>query len=195
MTTNFDVTRRRLWKGYRVGLVLLSCLACGVVLQPSMVGAVELRGSTVFLRAPWKVDLRSYYTNVFERWAEYYFTITLAEDAGASLGGLTIQQTRGADWQFPFSPERTRAFLGKPRQEGAPIAVEASFDPDLRRFSLSFPEPIPPGNTITVMIKPWHNPAQADTYMFQVEAIPAGANPVPSAVGSGTLRIYSIDRY
>ncbi|CAK6695519.1 DUF2808 domain-containing protein [Synechococcus sp. CBW1107] len=195
MTSSFDITRLNPWKRTRVGLVLLSCLACAAVFQPLRSGAVELRGSTVFLRAPWKVDLRSYYTNVFERWAEYYFTLTLAEDAGASLGGLTIQQTRGADWQFPFSPERTRAFLGQPRQGGAPVPVEASFDPSLRRFKLSFPEPIPPGNTITVMIKPWHNPAQADTYMFQVEAIPAGPNPIPSAVGSGTLRIYSIDRY
>ncbi|MCT0226236.1 DUF2808 domain-containing protein [Synechococcus sp. CS-1328] len=160
-----------------------------------MVAAAELRGSSVFLRAPWKVDLRSYTTNVFERWAEYYFTLTLAEDAGAALAGLTIQQTRGADWQFPFSPERTRAFLGEPRQEGAPIAVQASFDQERRRFSLQFPEPIPPGNMITVVLRPWHNPAQADTYMFQVEAIPAGPNPVSAAVGSGTLRIYSIDRY
>ncbi|MEB3264520.1 MAG: DUF2808 domain-containing protein [Synechococcus sp.] len=162
---------------------------------PLPAGALELNGSTVFVRAPWKVDLRSYRTNVFERWAEYYFTLTLPEDAGASLGGLTIQQTRGADWQFPFSAERTKAFLGEPRREGAPIPVEAQFDPDLRRITLRFPEPIPPGSRFTVVLVPWHNPSQADTYLFQVEALPSGERPVPSPVGTATLRIYSADWY
>lgn len=162
---------------------------------PLPAGALELKGSTVFVRAPWKVDLRSYLTNVFERRAEYYFTLTLPEDAGASLDGLTIQQTRGADWQFPFSAERTKAFLGEPREEGAPIPVEARFDPDLRRFTLRFPEPVSPGSRFTVVLVPWHNPSQADTYLFQVEALPAGDNPVASPVGTATLRIYSVDWY
>ena len=46
-----------------------------------------------------------------------------AADAGASLGGLTIQQSRGSDWQFPFLVERTQAFLGRPRQVGAQVPV------------------------------------------------------------------------
>jgi hypothetical protein len=177
-----------------IGRLLTLLLAAGLGGWSSgNVRAVELNGTTVFQRAPWKVDLRSYHTNVFERWAEYYFSFTLPQDAGASLGGLTIQQTRGADWQFPFSVQKTRAFLGEPRREGTPIAVEARFDADLRRFTLHFPQPIPPGSRFTVVLVPWQNPSQADTYLFQVEALPAGINPVASPVGTATLRIYSID--
>jgi Protein of unknown function (DUF2808) len=47
-----------------------------------------------------------------------------------------------------------------------------------------------PGNTVTVMLKPWYNPVQADTYLFQVSAWPAGPQPVASPVGTATLRIY-----
>ncbi|MCP9835210.1 MULTISPECIES: DUF2808 domain-containing protein [unclassified Cyanobium] len=152
--------------------------------------ALELGGRTQFVRAPWKVVLTSYTTNVGQSPAEYFFTLSLDGQAGASLGGLTIQQTRGADWQFPFAVERTRAFLGVPRREGRPIPVRASFEPASRLFTLSFPEPVPPGATVTVSLRPWFNPIQADTYLFQVTAIPFGPNPLPSPVGVGTLRIY-----
>ncbi|WP_216905233.1 DUF2808 domain-containing protein [Synechococcus sp. CCY 0621] len=152
--------------------------------------ALELGDRTAFVRAPWKVTLTSFTTNVGQSPAEYFFTLSLDELAGASLGGLTIQQTRGADWQFPFAVERTRAFLGAPRREGRQVPVLASFEPAARRFTLQFPEPVPPGATVTVSLRPWFNPVQADTYLFQVTAIPAGPGPVASPVGVGTLRIY-----
>jgi hypothetical protein len=157
------------------------------------VQALELRGSTYFTRPPWKVDLVSYYTTIWEPWAHYYFTVELPPDAGASLGALTIQQTRGVDRSFSFSVERTRAFLGRPRREGPAVPVEASFDPAARRFEVRFLEPVPAGSTVTVVLKPWNNPAQSDTYMFQVTAFPAGDNPSPAPLGFGTLRIYEPD--
>jgi hypothetical protein len=152
--------------------------------------ALEVGGTTRFVRAPWKVGLTSYTTDVGQAPAEYFFTLSLDPEAGASLGSLTIQQIRGADWQFPFAVDRTRAFLGVPRRQGTPVPVQARFDADARRFNLTFPEPVPPGSTVTVSLRPWYNPSQADTYLFQVVAFPAGPEPVASPVGVGTLRIY-----
>jgi hypothetical protein len=172
-----------------LGAVLLATAA------PAPQRAMELGGVTYFVRPPWQVTLTSYYTTVWEPWAEYYFTVDLAADAGAGLGGLSITQTRGVDRQFPFNVAATRAFLGRPRQQGAPVPVQASFDQASRSFSLTFPEPVPPGNTVTVMLKPWNNPAMADTYMFQVNAFAAGPNPWPTPLGYGTLRIYQPDRF
>lgn len=173
------------------GLGLL--LGGGLPLPPLALAparALELNDATYFRRPPWKVDLISYYTNVWDPNAVYYFTVELVPDAGASLGGMAIQQTRGADWQFPFAVERTHAFLGRPRRRGATVPVSASFDQKQRRFTLTFPEPVPPGSTVTVALKPWYNPSQSDTYMFQVTAFPAGPNPSPTPLGFGTLRIY-----
>ncbi|MFM7549375.1 MAG: DUF2808 domain-containing protein [Cyanobacteriota bacterium] len=186
------MTKRLLW----APLASLALLAGGAAplllpeLAPPAARALELNDSNYFRKPPWKVDLISYYTNVWDAHAEYYFTVELVPDAGASLGGLTIQQTRGVDRQFPFSVERTHAFLGRPRGRGAKVPVSASFDQNLRRFTISFPEPVPPGSTVTVAIKPWYNPSQSDTYMFQVTAFPAGPNPSPTPLGFGTLRIY-----
>jgi hypothetical protein len=172
--------------------------ALGLAVATSVAPAArsqEAGGRTRFLRAPWKVTLTSYTTDVGQSPAEYYFTLSLDAGAGASLGGMTIQQIRGADWQFPFAVERTRAFLGVPRREGRRIPVQADFDPAARRFRLSFPDPVPPGATVTVSLRPWTNPVQADTYLFQVTAIPAGPGAVPSPVGVGTLRIYQPDEW
>lgn len=152
--------------------------------------ALELRGSTYFVKAPWKAELITYYDHTGDPSAEYYLTISLDPQAGASLERLTIQQSRGADWQFPFSPERSRAFLGRPRREGAPVPVRATFAQRERLITVDFPEPVAPGNTVTVMLKPWTNPVTADTYLFQVTAWPAGPQPVASPVGTATLRIY-----
>lgn len=157
------------------------------------VQALEVNGSTFFAKPPWKVDLISYNTTIWQPRAEYYFTVELDPQAGASLGGLTIQQTRGVDRQFPFSVDRTRAFLGRPRREGKVVPVEATFDDASRQFTIRFPGPVPPGSTLTVVIQPWTNPSHADTYMFQVNAYPAGANPSPASLGYGTLRIYDPD--
>ncbi|MEY2644066.1 MAG: hypothetical protein RLZZ124_344 [Cyanobacteriota bacterium] len=157
--------------------------------------ALELQGQTWFSRPPWRVLFRSYYWYVMQTGVEYYFTLTLPEQAGAGLGGLEIQQTRGVDTQFPFMAERSRAFVGEPRREGAVIPVQASFDEVRRRFSLRFPTPPQPGQTITVALRPWHNPSQADTYMFSVQALPAGPNPVPASLGFATMPIYDALRF
>lgn len=177
-------------------LAIVSGLAIGLgatAASPATAQALELRGSSLFVRAPWRVELVSYTTNVGEPWAEYFFTVELPSDAGAALGELLIQQTRGVDRQFNFITDQTRAFLGRPRQPGAAVAVEARFDENARLMRLRFPQPVPPGSTLTVRLKPWANPVSADTYLFQVTALPAGPDPVPAPLGFGTLRIYQPD--
>lgn len=175
-------------------LLITGAVALGAV-GGGAAAALELRGRTYFTRPPWSVELVSYYTTVWEPFAEYYFTVQLDPAAGASLGGLRITQTRGVDRTFPFDVNATRAFLGRPRQQGASVPVQARFEQSSRTFELSFPEPVPPGSTVTVSLKPWNNPAMADTYMFAVTAFPSGPDPSPAPLGYGTLRIYMPDRF
>lgn len=157
---------------------------------PEPAAATELRGQTYFRTPPWKVVFRTYYSTVFERGAEYYFTIALSSEAGAGLGALEIQQTSGVDWQFGFDVSRTRAFLGEPRREGAAVPVQASFDAESRRFRILFPQPPTPGQTVTVALRPIQNPAAADIYLFAVTAFPAGPEPVGHPVGFARMAIY-----
>jgi hypothetical protein len=175
--------------------MLLLALIAPWSLRGGSVQALELHGSTVFVRAPWKAELVSYDTNAGSAPVSYYLTLSLDPQAGASLGRLTVQQTRGADWSFPFWPDQTQAFLGRPRHGGRSVPVQAGFEERERRITVTFLEPVPPGETVTVVLRPWTNPQWPDTYLFQVVAWPAGPNPVASPVGTATLRIYDRDVY
>jgi len=168
-------------------------VALQVVATPVL--ALELDGQTWFTRPPWKVTFTNYYAYVGQTAATYYFTVTLSEQAGAGLGGLVIQQTRGVDRSFQFAADRTRAFVGLPRREGAVIPVQAAFSQEERRITVQFPQPPQPGQTITVALKPWNNPFQADTYMFAVQALPAGPEPVAASLGFATMQIFDGVRF
>jgi len=173
-------------------LVLGALVSAPLVLAPAPGRAVELSGQTWFASPPWKVVFRSYSTTVGDMGAEYYFTVVLPAAAGVGLAGLQLEQTRGVDRSFGFDAGRTRAFLGLPRREGPAIPVEGLFDENTRIFRARFPQPPQPGQTITLVLRPWRNPLQSDTYMFAVQAIPAGVNPVPSALGFATMPIYEV---
>lgn len=164
-------------------------------LMAGAAAALDLQGQTWFTRPPWRVEFRNFYSYVMQAGGEYYFTVTLPDQAGAGLGELVVQQTRGVDTQFPFMAERSRAFLGRPRQEGPALAVQTHFDADRRRITVRFLQPPSPGQTLTVALRPWHNPSQADTYMFAVQALPAGPNPAPASLGFATMPIYDGVRF
>ena len=185
---------------------LLSSAAMAISLLPALVAApelvglppvraVELQGQSWFSTPPWEVIFTNYYSDMNQVGGEYYFTVTLPEKAGVGLGGLTITQTRGVDRTFQFDLAASRAFLGRPRHEGAPVPVQVRFDGDQRRAQISFPEPPQPGATVTLALKPWMNPNQADTYLFAVEALPAGPNPQAAPLGFATMQIYSPFRF
>lgn len=170
------------------------------VAAPTLVGlpparAVEMQGQSWFSTPPWQVIFTNYYSDVNQVGGEYYFTVTLPEAAGVGLGGLTITQTRGVDRSFYFDLAASRAFLGRPRHGGAAVPVQVRFDGDQRRFQISFPEPLQPGSTVTLALKPWMNPTQADTYMFAVEDLPAGPNPAPAPLGYAIMPIYNYSRF
>ncbi|MFZ9713479.1 MAG: DUF2808 domain-containing protein [Vulcanococcus sp.] len=172
------------------GLLSLPVAApLATALTPAPASALELNGQTYFTQPPWKVDLRYYYWYANQAMPEIYFTVTLAENAGADLGGLVITQTRGVDRNFSLAPQRARAFLGLPRQEGMAVPVEAEFDDGTRTMRVQFPQPVQPGQTVTLVLRPPLNPMWADTYMFAVQALPAGPNPVPASLGFATMDI------
>lgn len=173
------------WRG-----PLRSTLLLLVLWAVTPLPALELRGRSVFVRPPSDVELITDSSDVWSPGGEYSITIDIPAAAGAALARLTVQQISGVDWQFPFFVDQTRAFRGRPREAGESVPVQASFENSTRRFTLEFRKPVEPGTTLTVVLKPWHNPSQADIYQFEVVAYPDGENPQASPVGVVNLRIY-----
>jgi hypothetical protein len=176
--------------GLGVGALLGTAALGSSLVHPTAVEALELRGRTYFTAPPVKVIFRNYYSNTWESGGEYYFTVPLPAGAGEALGALQIQQVRGVDRSFGFLVERSRAFQGEPRREGPPVPVEVQFDPATRLFEIRFPQPVAPGQTVTLALRPQRNPGQADTYLFAVTAFPAGPEPEATPVGFARMPIY-----
>lgn len=166
-----------------LGIGLLSALA------PSPCWTFELNGQSYFTQPPWRVEFTNYDWLVDAGGPEYYFTVALAENAGAHLGGLVITQTSGSDQTFWIDPKQTSAFFGRPRQEGEAIPVQAKFHEQKRIMRVEFPDPPPPGSTLTVVLRPPNNPSLNDLYLFAVEALPAGPNPSAAPLGFARMEI------
>ena len=166
-----------------LGICVLSLLAQG----PGC--TIELNGQSFFTQPPWRVEFTNYDWHVDAGGPEYYFTVALAENAGAHLGGLVITQTSGSDQTFWIDPKETSAFFGRPRHEGDAIPVEAQFHEQKRSMRVDFPDPPPPGSTLTVVLRPPNNPSLNDIYLFAVEALPAGANPSAAPLGFARMEI------
>ncbi len=66
-------------------LALLPQGACAGERAPDI--ATELNGQTWFTSPPWKVTFTNYWWYLMQAGVEYYFTVTLADGAGAGLGG------------------------------------------------------------------------------------------------------------
>ena len=174
------------WKA-RVGGWFLQILLIAIGEAPSL--ALELNGQSYFTQPPWRVEFTNYDWLVDAGGPEYYFTVALAENAGAHLGGLVITQTSGSDQTFWIDPKQTSAFFGRPRQEGEAIPVQAKFHEQKRTMRVEFPDPPPPGSTLTVVLRPPNNPSLNDLYLFAVEALPAGPNPSAAPLGFARMEI------
>lgn len=165
-------------------------LAVAMALTPLAADALELRGSTYFASPPWKAEWLTFSSNVGQGNVDHFLTIALPDRAGVGLGELGFSQIRGVDTDFLSRINQVRAFVGRPRREGAPIPVRAAFEAGSGQWRVLFLEPVPPGTTVTVVLRAWRNPWWSDTYLFQVQAWPAGPNPIATPVGVATLRIY-----
>ena len=173
-------------------LLVETGLTKGALAQGMVPGAAaQSQQQTWFTSPPTSVRFTNYYWYVMLA-SEYYFTVTLPSNAGAGLGGMVIQQTRGSDRNFQFFPNQTTAFVGTPRQEGKAFPVKAVFDDASRTMTVTFLEAPQPGQTVTVSLVPQNNPRWSDTYMFAVQALPAGPNPVAASLGYATMNIYDM---
>lgn len=169
--------------------LLTSTLAAAVLITTSMAKAVEINGQTSFVAVPTKAKLTNYRWYAFECCAVYYVTLDFPEGAGADLGGVNLQQIRGAQAAFYYGAVPVKAFIGTPRRQGKSLEVKAEFSNDARSVDVSFASAVPPGDTVTIAFQAGVNPPD-DIYTFSLTAIPAGPNPIPQMVGVVQMEIF-----
>ena len=179
---------------HNINRITSTLISASLLLMPLRTEAMEINGTTHFVEVPTKISLINYSWYAFESGAKINFVLGLPKGADAKLGGMNIEQIRGASPAFYFGPVKPKSYLGKPRSKGSEIPVSAIFSEDNRNIIIEFKKPISPGETVTVEFNIVTNPPM-DLYVFSVSAIPWGPNPTSQDVGVVQMNIIENDPY
>jgi hypothetical protein len=131
-------------------------------------------------------DAHTTFNGVRVRQARYYFDLELPNDVGESLQKIVIQQRSGGD-EVKFEPEETEVYLGNHRDRAERVQAIATIDEDTGKITVRLEQPIPPGSSVTVGLKPESNPDYGGVYLFGVTAYPTGEKARSMYLGAGRL--------
>lgn len=123
------------------------------------------------------------------------FTVTLPTGAGEPLSQIFLTQDQNIE-ALRISPERVSVALGDTWTLDTPkIATEVLVPPSNQRepIQISFDPPLPPGNTITIGLRPPRTPRSSGVYQFGVTALPVGEQPHEYFLGYGRITLFDID--
>ncbi|QUS59744.1 DUF2808 domain-containing protein [Synechocystis sp. PCC 7339] len=189
-----QVLSTRLRKGFglaiALGLVLTQSYgSCGP--QMGVAGAGELPGGVLFFSSPPQLmDSATTFNAVSIPAAKYYFTISLPEQAGEPLDRVVFQQQPNPD-PINFYPDQSFAFLGDRHHRGTQVALESvDWDRSTGKITVTFTQAIPPGEIVTIGLKPWKNPDVPGVYQFRVFALPPGENSQAMDLGVARFQFY-----
>jgi hypothetical protein len=159
--------------------------------------AVQLSdGKVYFVQPPRLLGASATQVQTSNSNSTYYFTLSIPEDAGEPLQRVAIAQQNGGNAfrSVEYDLEDSRAFVGTRRDRGEVIPIrETIYDPDTETVSVIFEQPVPPGTTVTIGLRPDRNPDLDGLYLFGVTAYPAGESPYGQFLGYGRLQFYSPD--
>ena len=159
----------------------------GISLASKAVEAPD--GTVAFESGIALVDAHTTFSGVRVRQARYYFDLELPNDLGEPLKKVVIGQRTGGD-EVEFKPDKTTAYLGNHRDKNEQLELKAFVDETTAEITVEFDQPIPPGNTVTIGIKPRRNPDYGGVYLFGVTAYPPGDKSVGLYLGPGRLHFY-----
>lgn len=176
-------------------LITLSLtVACASIPLATVTQAQELpfpANSTFFTGKPPNLNgAYSPFSSVNIPSVPYHFTISLPENSVESLGKVTIEQETSPE-TINFDLSQTQAFQGTPNNRGQTLTLKnVTQDPETQTISVNFEPPISPGTTFTISLIAEQNPSVGFTYLFRVNAFPAGNNPIGMDLGVGRFAIY-----
>ncbi|MBD2457009.1 DUF2808 domain-containing protein [Nostoc sp. FACHB-87] len=172
---------------------LLSTLFVGVgicSLPQFAANAVTLgSGAIAFAQPPTLVSASTPYNETSVSDTTYYFTVKVPAAAGESLQQVTFTQISGAE-EIEFNSNDTFAFVGTRDRRGEKLALKSVVSNDKQNFTVTFANPVPPDQTVTIGLRTYRNPFNDGVYLFGVKAFPSGQETVGQFLGVGRLQFY-----
>lgn len=163
-------------------------------LIPTSAIASELdKGKTYFQKSPQLIEAATNFRRKNSTSATYHFIIEIPADAEEPLKAIKIEQRENSRQNIIFKSRQTRAFIGNLHSDvnKQVLLLESTLDEEYTQKTITvvFEKPIPPGNTVTIEIKPKSNPRRRGSYLFGVTAYPQGNNPQGLYLGSRQINI------
>lgn len=170
----------------------LLIVSTGISSLPHIANAVTLsNGEVAFAQPPRLVSASTPYTDTNFPNPTYYFTLEVPAAAGEPLQQVTFTQRSGTE-NIEFAPDETIAFIGTRHRQGQSLAVKTvRSDAQRQTVTVTFDSPIPPGQTVTIGLRPYRNPFYDGVYLFDVTAFPSGRQTAGQSLGVGRLQFYS----
>ncbi|MGB7441500.1 MAG: DUF2808 domain-containing protein [Coleofasciculaceae cyanobacterium] len=170
--------------------LILSTLLSGSLFA-AVSPAIELaNGRTAFESAPRLVRSASSFSSRNMPTATYHFTLQVPENAGEPLKAVKIEGRNNSE-VIEFETSKSRAFIGDSLAGGQALSVSSvGGASEFGEVTVVFDQPVSPGSTVTVAIKPKRNPFNSGVYLFGVTAFPEGENGQGLYLGSGRIHIY-----
>ncbi|BAY22910.1 hypothetical protein NIES2100_26740 [Calothrix sp. NIES-2100] len=142
---------------------------------------------------PVALAARTTYNQTNVSTATYYFTIAVPASATKPLQQVTLTQIQGGE-NIEFDAQQSSAFLGTSDRGGENLQFAIASNPSQDdTVTLQFAQPLPPGKTVTIALKPYRNPAYEGFYLFNVKAAPAEQGTEGQSLGVARLQFYQND--
>lgn len=158
------------------------------VLLPMSSVALELMSDkTFFEQSPHLIDTTTNFESRDNSFAVYKFTIKVPSDAGKPLQVVKIQQRGNFLDTIIFKPSQSTASL----EGGQTLPLTAiGGEEEPGSILIVLDQPVSPGNSVTISVKPTKNPKAGGVYLFGVTVYPQGENSEGLYLGNGRIHIH-----
>jgi hypothetical protein len=138
--------------------------------------------------------------NQISAWeATYYLTLTVPASATEALQQVALTQIQGLE-AISFNSQESFAFeekaetTNKSALRGEKLGITlANSENKPQTVIVTFEQPVAPGKTITIGLKPFRNPMYDGMYQFQVQTLSTGKSTHNPIIGTARLQFYGID--
>jgi hypothetical protein len=139
------------------------------------------------------IGARTTYNQTNVSTATYYFTVAVPASGTKPFQQVTLTQIQGGE-NIEFDAKQSSAFLGTSDRTGEnlPFAIARNPSQD-DSVTLQFAQPLPPGKTVTIALKPYRNPAHEGFYLFHLKAASADQSTEGQSLGVARLQFYQND--
>lgn len=167
-------------------LLGVSTLLLTTLIPMSSVGLELMPQKRFFEQSPRLIDTTNSFANHNSSFATYKFTIKVPFDAGKALKAITIEQRENFLDTVTFKPSQSSASLAN-GQSLPLMAIGGEETPG--KVSIVLEQPVYPGETVTIAVKPTKNPRIGGVYLFGITVYPEGENSEGLYLGSGRIHI------